>query len=231
MSPSNSGPSCPLPNSRSATIQLAHGGGGSLSRSLLEEFILPAFDNPILGRKHDGAVIEFGDRRLAFTTDSYVVRPLFFAGGDIGALAVNGTVNDLAMCGARPAYLSAGLIIEEGLPTGDLERIIQSMSAAAEGAGVRLVTGDTKVVDRGHGDGVFINTAGVGEVVCAGDVGPESVQPGDVVILSGDVGRHGIAILAEREGLAFETPIASDCAALHEPVLALLAAGDRKSVV
>jgi hydrogenase expression/formation protein HypE len=163
--------------------------------------------------------------RLAFTTDSYVVQPLFFPGGDIGTLAINGTVNDLAMCGARPAYLSAGLIIEEGLPLDFLERILASMQRSAQAAGVQVVTGDTKVVDKGKGDGIFINTAGVGVIEHGQDVCPANVRPGDAILLSGDVGRHGIAIMATREGLEFETAIESDCAPVAAPVLALLEAG------
>lgn len=163
--------------------------------------------------------------RLAFTTDSYVVRPLFFPGGDIGSLAVNGTVNDLAMCGARPLYLSCGFILEEGLAVADLWRIVQTMKAAAEAAGVSIVTGDTKVVDRGKGDGVYINTAGIGRIEHGLTIAPSSVRPGDVVLLNGDVGRHGIAIMAVREGLEFESTIESDCAPLVHPVMELLDAG------
>jgi len=163
--------------------------------------------------------------RIAFTTDSYVVRPAFFPGGDIGALAVNGTVNDLAMCGARPRWLSAGLILEEGFPTDDLRRVVGSMGAAARAAGVELVTGDTKVVERGHGDGIFINTAGIGLVAPGVDIVPARIRPGDAVLLSGDLGRHGMAVMAAREGLDFTPPIESDCAALHRPVAALLDAG------
>jgi hydrogenase expression/formation protein HypE len=166
-----------------------------------------------------------GNSQLAFTTDSYVVRPLFFPGGDLGAMAVNGTVNDLAMCGARPLYLSAGFIIEEGLPMETLWRVVQSMQAAAEASRVQIVTGDTKVVDRGKGDGIFINTAGVGIVEHDLIIGPASVRPGDAVLLSGDIGRHGIAIMAVREGLAFETVIESDCAPLAAPVLKMLEDG------
>jgi len=164
---------------------------------------------------------------IAFTTDSYVVNPLIFAGGDIGTLAVNGTVNDLAMRCARPLYLSVGFILEEGLPIATLRHIVVSMRSAAVVAGVRLVTGDTKVVDHGKADGMFINTAGLGRIVTPTAIGPESVQAGDAVILSGDIGRHGIAVLAAREGLGFETPIESDCAPLAEPVLALIDAGVR----
>jgi hydrogenase expression/formation protein HypE len=192
---------------------------------LIERLFFPAFANPLLNARHDGAVLEMQGQKLAFTTDSYVVRPLFFPGGDIGTLAVNGTVNDLAMCGARPLYLSAGFILEEGLAMGMLQRVVQSMSRCAEAARVQLVTGDTKVVDRGKGDGIYINTSGVGVIEHGLTISPASVRPGDVVILSGDIGRHGIAIMAVREGLEFETTIESDCAPLADVVQRLLAAG------
>jgi hydrogenase expression/formation protein HypE len=215
--------SCPLPISDYPTVTLAHGGGGKLMHQLIEKMILPAFASPLLETRHDGAVFELGGARLAFTTDSYVVNPLFFPGGDIGTLAINGTVNDLSMCGARPVYLSCGLILEEGLPMETLWAVVQSLKRAAETAGVQLVTGDTKVVDRGKGDGVFINTAGVGVVEHALTIAPSSVQAGDVVLLSGDLGRHGIAIMAMRQGLEFESQIESDCAPLNGAVQALLA--------
>jgi hydrogenase expression/formation protein HypE len=217
--------SCPLPMSDHPAVLLAHGGGGRLMNQLIEKLFLPAFGNPLLDQRHDGAVIEVGGRRLAFTTDSYVVHPLFFPGGDIGTLAVNGTVNDLAMCGARPRWLSAGFIIEEGLPMETLARVVQSMREAAAAAGVQLVTGDTKVVDKGKGDGLFINTAGIGVIEHNVVIAPSRVAPGDVVLLSGDVGRHGMAIMSVREGLQFEGAIESDCAPLTAPVLALLDAG------
>jgi hydrogenase expression/formation protein HypE len=218
-------PSCPIPLSDYPTVTLAHGGGGLLMHQLIGKMFRAAFDNPLLAQEHDGAVFQHASGRMAFTTDSFVVRPLFFPGGDIGKLAVCGTVNDLVMCGARPLYMSTGLILEEGLPMGDLWRIVQSMKSAAERAGVRIVTGDTKVVDKGKGDGVFINTSGVGLIEHKLDVSPRSVKAGDAVLLSGDVGRHGIAIMAVREGLTFESSIESDCASLAEPVLALLKAG------
>lgn len=216
--------SCPIPPSEHPNVTLAHGGGGKLMNSLIEKMFLPTFANAALGERHDGAVLDLGGGRVAFTTDSYVVKPLFFPGGDIGSLAVHGTVNDLAMCGARPVALSAGLVIEEGLPMEDLWRITRSMQAAAAGAGVSIVTGDTKVVDRGKGDGVFINTSGVGVIDGHRVLAPSQVQPRDVVILSGDIGRHGMAIMAAREGLEFESSIESDSAALNDIVGDVLAA-------
>ncbi|PSH04730.1 MAG: hydrogenase expression/formation protein HypE [Acidobacteria bacterium] len=214
--------SCPMPITDYPTVTLAHGGGGKLMHQLIEKMILPAFNSPLLETRHDGAVFQLGNARLAFTTDSYVVNPLFFPGGDIGSLAVNGTVNDLSMCGARPLYLSCGLILEEGLPMETLWAVVQSLKQAAEIAGVQLVTGDTKVVDRGKGDGVFINTAGVGIIEHGLTIAPSSVKDGDVVLLSGDIGRHGIAIMATREGLEFESKIESDCAPLNTAVQALI---------
>ena len=218
-------PSCPVPVSDYAEIVLAHGDGGALTHRLLEQIMLPAFSNAILEQRHDGAVVEINGARLAFTTDSYVVRPYFFPGGDIGTLAVNGTVNDLAMCGARPLYLSAALILEEGFPMADLQRVVTSMQAAATNAGVQFVTGDTKVVDKGCGDGIFINTTGIGVVEARQPISPASVRPDDVVILSGDIGRHGMAVMSVREGLEFEHPIESDTAPLHTAALSLIEAG------
>jgi hydrogenase expression/formation protein HypE len=192
---------------------------------LIEQAFLPSFHNPLLEQRHDGAVFEVDQGRMAFSTDSYVVHPLEFPGGNIGELAVNGTVNDLAMCGARPRYLSAGFVIEEGLPMETLWRIVHAMGRQAQAAGVHIVTGDTKVVDKGKGDGVFINTAGIGDVLPGVQLNPRAVQPGDAVIVSGDIGRHGIAIMAVREGLTFETEVESDCAALADLALAGLEAG------
>jgi len=217
--------SCPLPISDYPKVTLAHGGGGRLTHQLIEKIFVPCFSNPLLEQRHDGAIFAVPPGRLALTTDSYVVHPLFFPGGDIGSLAVNGTVNDLAMCGARPLYLSAGFIIEEGLEMETLWRVARSMRAAAAAAGVAIVTGDTKVVDKGKGDGLFINTAGVGVLEHERVIAPASVRPGDAVLLSGDLGRHGVTIMAEREGLAFESTIESDCAPLSGVVLALLEAG------
>ncbi len=216
---------CPLPFGQYSHVLLAHGGGGTLMHQLIEKMFLPAFNNALPGQQHDGAIIEIGGQRLAFTTDSYVVHPLFFPGGDIGTLAVNGTVNDLAMCGARPQWLSAGFILEEGLPMETLGRVVQSMQKAAAAAGVQFVTGDTKVVDKGKGDGLFVNTAGIGLVEHNVTIAPSRVQPGDVILLNGDLGRHGMAIMSVREGLAFESTIESDCAPLAGLVMALLEAG------
>jgi len=274
---------CPVPRVADDRIVLAHGGGGRLTHQLIEKIFLPAFSNPALDQRHDGAVLPLDglttDSRLAFTTDSFVVRPLIFPGGNIGDLAVNGTVNDLAMCGARPLYLSAGFILEEGLEMETLRTVVKSMQEAAAKAGVKLVTGDTKVVDKGKGDGIFINTSGIGVIepiadltdgferarlqprhqgptttgalapegrpagdapetggapglagfarpgIATPQIGPASVQPGDAVIISGDLGRHGIAILSVREGLEFESPILSDTASVWPAVEALLNAG------
>jgi hydrogenase expression/formation protein HypE len=216
---------CPVPLPTGDRVVLAHGGGGKLTNQLIERVFLPAFSNAALDARHDGAVLAVDGRRLAFTTDGYVVRPIIFPGGNIGDLAVNGTVNDLAMCGARPLYLSAAFILEEGLPMETLREVVESMRKAAELAGVQLVTGDTKVVDRGAADNLFITTAGVGVVEHEGAIGPQSVQPGDAVIVSGDLGAHGIAILSVREGLEFEAPIESDTAPLWTPVEALFRAG------
>jgi len=213
--------SCPFPIQDYPTVQMAHGGGGRFMRQLLEEMFVPAFSNKYLDEEHDGAVFDASSGRMAFSTDSYVVDPLFFAGGDIGSLAVNGTVNDLAMCGARAAYLSAGFILEEGFSMGKLEKIVSSMRRAAGEANVKIVTGDTKVVQKGRGDGIYINTAGIGFVDEDTQISPTRIEPGDLLILSGDVARHGMAVMAGREGLEFESEIKSDCAPLVEPVYEL----------
>lgn len=221
--------SCPLSVSGHPCIVMGHGGGGALSRELVERVFLPAFSDPILARLGDAAVLDRIDGlpaggRLALSTDSYVVRPLFFPGGSIGELAVNGTVNDLAMSGARALVLTVGFILEEGLPIDDLARVAARMAAAAGAAGVRIVAGDTKVVERGRGDGVYVNTTGLGVVPAGCRVGLEPVCTGDVVLVSGTVGDHGMAIMSVREGLAFEAEIVSDTAPLHELVAAMLAA-------
>ena len=220
-----SGLQCPVPLPHRTEISVGHGGGGRLTQDLLDRVFRPAFANPALDSQHDGAVfLPPAGCRLAFTTDSHVVSPLFFPGGDIGQLAVNGTVNDLCMCGARPRWLSAGFILEEGLPISTLERVVASMRAAAQAAGVSIVTGDTKVVERGKGDGLYVTTSGVGVIETPLTVAPSSIRAGDAVILSGDIGRHGIAIMATRAGLSFESEIQSDCAPLVTPVHALLGA-------
>lgn len=213
--------SCPV-SVQSPLITMAHGGGGRMMHDLIQRVFL---EGETLGGLHDGVVLDSQSRRLAFTTDSFVVRPLFFPGGDIGKLAVCGTINDLAMCGARPAALSAGFVVEEGFRINDLTRIAVSMRDTARSCGTRIVTGDTKVVERGHGDGVYINTSGIGWVSEDIEIGPARVQVGDVIIVSGDLGRHGIALLAAREGLEFQCAIESDCAPLHEPVMRLIDAG------
>ena len=218
---------CPLPLTQYPQILMGHGGGGRLTRQLIEQVFRQSFTPGAATPAHDAATFPApqAGEFLAFTTDSYVIHPLIFPGGDIGKLAVCGTVNDLAMAGAQPLYLSAGFILEEGLPMETLWSVVQSMQQTAAEIGVTIVTGDTKVVDRGKGDGIFINTSGVGVVPAGVSIGPSQVQPGDAILLSGDVGRHGIAIMALREGLEFETTIASDCAPLVRPVQALLEGG------
>jgi len=216
--------SCPLPLAAKDRILLGHGSGGKLSAELLRDVFLPAFRSPVLNRLDDQAVVEAGGARLAFTTDSFVVKPLFFRGGDIGSLAVYGTVNDLAMCGAEALYLSAAFILEEGFAMAALRRIAESMARAAEAAGVEIVTGDTKVVEKGSGDGVFINTAGIGLAPVGLSLSAANARPGDRILLSGTLGDHGIAILSEREGIAFETPAESDSAPLNGLVREMLAA-------
>lgn len=217
--------SCPLPISQYPRVLLAHGGGGRLMQQLLDRVFGQAFSNPILDARHDSAQFEVPRGRLAMTTDSYVVRPIFFPGGDIGSMAIHGTVNDLAMSGARPLFLSCGFIIEEGLPMETLWRVVGSMRDAAKECGVQIITGDTKVVDKGKGDGLFINTTGLGVIEHEQQILPQNVRPGDAVLVSGDLGRHGMAIMAAREGLQFESAIESDSAPLHQAVLDLLKAG------
>ncbi len=216
---------CPTPHSATERISLGHGSGGLLSQRLLDQVVYPQFDNPILRQGHDSALLSLAGGRLAFTTDSYVVSPLFFPGGDIGKLAVCGTVNDLAMAGATPRYLSCSLILEEGLPISTLQRVLASMAQSAAQSGVELVTGDSKVVERGQCDQLYINTAGIGVIEHDLNIAPQSIAEGDVIILSGDIGRHGMAVMAHREGLEFDTPLNSDCNNLWDSVKALLAAG------
>jgi hydrogenase expression/formation protein HypE len=214
--------SCPLPLADYPTIVMGHGGGGKLGNELVEHLFLPAFRNSALEDLGDAAVLSLTSTRIALTTDSFVVHPLFFPGGSIGELAVNGTVNDLAVAGADPKFLTAGFILEEGLPLAQLAAIVDAMAQAAAQAGVQIVTGDTKVVERGHGDGCYINTAGVGMLREGIAVGPNRARAGDAILVSGFLGDHGMAILSVREGLEFESPIRSDCAALNGLIAAVL---------
>jgi hydrogenase expression/formation protein HypE len=222
--PDFSGWSCPLPLADYPTIVMGHGGGGKLGNELVEHLFLPAFRNPELENLGDAAVLDLGDGKLAMSTDSFVVQPLFFPGGSIGELAVNGTVNDLAVSGAEPRFLSASFILEEGFPLNQLAAIVGAMAQAAATAGVKIVTGDTKVVEHGHGDGCYINTAGVGLLRPGITVGPHRAQPGDAILVSGTIGDHGMAIMSVREGLEFESQIRSDCAALNGMIAEVLAA-------
>ena len=215
---------CPAPLAAGPRVLLGHGSGGKLSAELVRNIFLAAFDNPILARMDDQAIVNVNGARLAFTTDTFVVKPLFFPGGDIGSLAVHGTVNDLAMGGARPLFLSAAFVIEEGLEMETLRRVAASLQRAAAAAGVQVVTGDTKVVEKGSGDGLFINTSGIGVVPDGVHLSASHARPGDRVLLSGAIGEHGIAILAQREGLEFESELASDSAALHTLVADMLGA-------
>jgi hydrogenase expression/formation protein HypE len=229
---------CPIPISEYPIITMAHGGGGRLTQMLIERMFIPAFANPSLETLHDGAILALpppfpvetaeegrvGATRLAFTTDSFVITPRFFPGGDIGSLSVHGTVNDLAMCGARPLALSAGFILEEGLAMEELWRIVRSIQAAAQAANVPVVTGDTKVVDRGRGDGIYINTTGVGIVPPAVEISPRRARPGDMILINGPIAMHGIAVMSAREGLEFETALQSDAAPLHNLVAHILEA-------
>ncbi len=213
---------CPVPLGHGDIVQLAHGGGGQKTSALIDRLFVPAFRNEYLAARGDGAVVPVEGLELAFTTDTFVVKPVFFPGGDIGSLAIHGTANDLAMCGAKPLFFSAGLVLEEGLPMADLERIVASMAEACSRVGAPLVTGDTKVVDKGKGDGIFINTSGVGRARAGVRVAPDRARPGDVVLVSGPVGDHGIAVMAAREGIEFETALVSDSAPVNLLVAALL---------
>jgi hydrogenase expression/formation protein HypE len=221
--------SCPVPLRDHPVIVMGHGGGGRLSAELVQHLFLPAFAGTTLAgtlqQLGDAAVIDLGGLRLAFSTDSYVVRPRFFPGGNVGDLAVNGTVNDVSMTGAQPLALSVGVVLEEGMPLEELGRIATTMGEAARRAGVSIVTGDTKVVDVGHGDGVFINTSGIGLIPAGVELGPHRVRPGDVVIVSGAIGMHGIAVMSVREGLEFGSDIVTDSAPLNGLVKALLDSG------
>ena len=211
----NEGLVCPIPKSEYEKIVMAHGGGGTLSNQLIQKMFLTQFDNDILQQEHDGAIFEIGKQRFAFSTDSYVVNPIFFPGGDIGDLAINGTVNDLCMCGAKPLYISTGFIIEEGFEMEELWRVVVSMKEAAKNAGVQIVTGDTKVVDHGKGDKIYINTAGIGLIPENINISADNCSVGDKIIVSGRIAEHGIAIMSAREGLEFESEVKSDSAALN----------------
>jgi hydrogenase expression/formation protein HypE len=216
---------CPAPLRDSPVVVMGHGGGGAMSAELIEHLFLPAFGSAADAQLGDAAIVEVGGQRLAFSTDSFVVKPMFFPGGSIGHLAVNGTVNDLAMMGAVPLVLSTAFILEEGTALAELGKVAEAVGDAARIANVKLVTGDTKVVDSGSGDGVFINTAGIGRIPDGVDIRPDRSQTGDVVIVSGDIGVHGIAVMSCREGLEFGTAVSSDCAALHGLVAAMIATG------
>ncbi len=222
---------CPLPLTHNEQIVMGHGAGGKMAADLIAKTFLPAFDNPALAAANDGALVDMPVGRLAISTDSHVVAPLFFPGGDIGRLAVCGTVNDVAMMGATPLYLTAGFILEEGLPLATLERVAASMREAAAEAGVQIVTGDTKVVQRGKADGLYVNTSGVGIVRAGLEIGGAQARPGDAVLLSGPIGDHGVAVLAARGELGFETDIQSDCAPLNHLVAAMLEASPNVHVL
>ena len=214
---------CPIPISDYEKVLLAHGGGGTLSHQLIQKMFFSQFDNPLLNQEHDGAIFEIAGTRFAFSTDSYVVQPIFFPGGNIGELAVNGTVNDLSMCGAKPLYISCGFIIEEGFPIKELWEVVLAMKNAAEKANVQIVTGDTKVVDKGKGDKIFINTSGIGVIQNDVHISPANCKVGDAIIVNGNIADHGIAIMSARENLSFETSIKSDCAPLNSLVENMLA--------
>jgi hydrogenase expression/formation protein HypE len=220
--------SCPVPLPPGEKVLLGHGSGGKLTAQLIRELFVPVLggDGPELGRLGDAAVVDVEGVRLAFTTDGFVVQPAFFPGSNIGELAINGTVNDLAMMGARPLFVSAGLILEEGLPMATLGAVVASMADACDRAGVRLVTGDTKVVERGSADGLYVTTSGIGVVPEGVEVGPDRLRPGDVVIVTGPVGSHGVAVMSRRAGIEFDADLVSDTAPLHGLVADLLAAGD-----
>ncbi len=225
--PSFEGWTCPVPLKNYPNIVMGHGAGGRMTNDLIRHLFSTEFGNPILAQMADAATLEIGQGRLALTTDSFVVSPLFFPGGDIGELAVNGTVNDLAMSGAQPQYLSAGFILEEGLPMETLGRVAQSMRRACAEAGVQIAAGDTKVVNKGHGDGLYINTSGIGMIPAGLQVAPSNARSGDVIIVSGTLGDHGIAVMSVREGLKFDTEIRSDTAPLNGLVQAMLEAAPR----
>jgi hydrogenase expression/formation protein HypE len=223
--PSFDGWTCPVPLQNYPTVVMGHGAGGKMMNDLIRHLFAAEFDSPLLGQLADAATFRVDGGRLAFTTDSFVVSPLFFPGGDIGELAVNGTVNDLAAAGARPLFLSVGYILEEGLPMATLARISQSIASASRRAGIQIAAGDTKVVNKGHGDGIYVNTSGIGVVADGVNIGPDRARPGDAILLSGTLGDHGIAIMSVREGLKFQTEIQSDTAPLADMVQAMISTG------
>ncbi len=206
---------CPIPIDRYNKILLAHGSGGRLTNELIKNLFLPSFKSEILNQLHDGAVINLDSKKIAFTTDSYVIQPIFFPGGDIGKLAVYGTINDLSVCGARPLFISVSFIIEEGLTVEILQKIVQSIKEATDECGVKVVTGDTKVVEKGKGDNIFINTSGIGEIYNGVDISPGRCSEGDVIIVNGSIAEHGMSIISSRDDIGFETKIKSDCAPLN----------------
>lgn len=222
---------CPVPKNDYDKILLAHGGGGTLMHKLIDDIFKLNFENDLLNQGNDSAIFEISGTKFAFTTDSFVVQPLFFPGGDIGTLAVNGTVNDLCVSGAKPLYISVGFIIEEGFPVADLERVVVSMKKSAEEANVKIVTGDTKVINKKSGDGVYINTSGIGIVYDGVDISVTNLKPGDKIILSGRIADHGIAVMSARENLEFETKIESDCAALNGLVDEMISASKNIKVM
>ncbi len=218
----SNGLSCPIPKSDYDKVLLAHGGGGTLSHQLIQKLFFSQFDNDVLNVHHDSAMFDINGSRIAFTTDSYVVQPIFFPGGNIGDLAINGTVNDLSVSGAKPLYISVGFIIEEGFEIEELWKIVLSMKEAANIAGVKIVTGDTKVVDHGKGDKIFINTSGIGLIEPGINISPQNCRESDAIILNGRIAEHGIAIMSAREGLEFETTVKSDSAALNNLISEVL---------
>jgi hydrogenase expression/formation protein HypE len=222
---------CPIPKNEYDKILLAHGGGGSLSHQLISKLFLPQFNNDILNTLHDSAILNIGDKKVAFTTDSYVIQPIFFPGGDIGSLAVHGTINDLSVAGAKPLYISTSFILEEGFELENLWRIVQSMNEAARKAGVQIVTGDTKVVEHGKGDKIFINTSGIGVIDKGVNIAPCNCQEGDLIIINGSIADHGIAIMSAREGLAFETQLVSDSASLNDLIQSILSVSNQVHVM
>lgn len=217
--------SCPVTIDDREVITLAHGSGGKDTGKLIEQMFLPSFDNAHLNMLHDGTLLNIPSHKIVFTTDSYVIQPIFFPGGDIGKLAVTGTVNDLAMCGAKPLYLSCGFIIEEGFLQADLKRIVESMAQEARAQSVQIVTGDTKVIERHGGNNIFINTSGIGVSMVENPINPLQIQSGDAILVSGDIGRHGMAVMAQREGFSFTSQLMSDCASLVPIVHAMIQEG------